>query len=50
MRPGSLSDSLSDAFNIGEMQVHAVLVAPALPIRLAAAGVRWASERIGPAT
>ncbi len=36
--------------NIGEMQVHAVLVAPALPIRLASAGVKWASERIGPAT
>jgi hypothetical protein len=31
------------------MQVHAVLVVPALPIRLAAAGVKWATERIGPA-
>jgi hypothetical protein len=37
------------AINIGEMQVHAVLVVPALPIRLAAAGVKWATERIGPA-
>jgi hypothetical protein len=37
------------AINIGEMQVHAALVVPALPIRLAAAGVKLASERIGPA-
>lgn len=36
-RPGS---RLSDAFNIGEMQAHALLVAPALPIPLAAAAVR----------
>ncbi|MGH3394033.1 MAG: hypothetical protein ACRDPO_05020 [Streptosporangiaceae bacterium] len=35
------------AINIGEMRVHAVLVVPALPVRLAAAGVKWASERIG---
>jgi hypothetical protein len=37
------------AINIGEMQVQAVLMVPALPIRLAADGVKWASERIGPA-
>ena len=27
--------------NIGEMQVQAVLMIPALPVRLAAAGIRW---------
>lgn len=37
------------AINIGEIQVHAVLVVPALPIRLAAVGIKWATERIGPA-
>lgn len=37
------------AINIGEMQVHAVLVVPALPVRLAAAGVKWAAQQIGPA-
>ena len=31
------------------MRVHAVLVVPALPLRLAAAGAKWATERIGPA-
>jgi len=37
------------AINIGEMHVHAVLMVPALPIQLAAAGAKWATERIGPA-
>jgi len=37
------------AINIGEMHVHAVLVVSALPLRLAAAGAKWATERTGPA-
>jgi hypothetical protein len=37
------------AISVGEMQVHAVVMVPALPARLAAAGFKWASERIGPA-
>jgi hypothetical protein len=37
------------AINLGQVRVHAVLVIPAVPVRLAAAGTKWAAERIGPA-
>lgn len=36
------------AINVGEMQVHAVVMLPALPVRAAAAGMKWATGRIGP--
>jgi hypothetical protein len=36
------------AINIGEMQVHAVVTLPALPFRGADAGMKWATDRIGP--
>jgi hypothetical protein len=36
------------AINVGEMQVQAVVTLPALPVRVAAAGMKWATDRIGP--
>jgi len=37
------------AIDIGELRLHAALTMPALPVRLATAGFKWASDRIGPA-
>jgi hypothetical protein len=36
------------AINIGEMQVQAVVTLPALPFRAVGAGMKWATDRIGP--
>lgn len=37
------------AIRIGEMRVQAVITVPAIPVRAAAAGVKWAAGRVGPA-
>ena len=36
------------AINVGEMQVHAAVMLPALPVRVVGAGMKWATDRIGP--
>ena len=36
------------AINVGEMQVRAVVLLPELPVRAAAATIKWATSRIGP--
>lgn len=36
------------AISIGDLQVRAAVMVPALPFRAAAAGMRWATGRIGP--
>jgi hypothetical protein len=36
------------AINIGEMQVQAIVMIPAAPVRAAGAAVKWASDRFGP--
>jgi hypothetical protein len=38
------------AINVGEMQVHAVVMLPALPARAAGAAFKWTYDRIGPVT
>jgi hypothetical protein len=38
------------AINVGEMQVHAVVMLPAVPTRAAGAAFKWSHDRIGPAT
>jgi hypothetical protein len=35
------------AINIGEMQVHAIVMIPATPVMAAGAAVKWASDRFG---
>jgi hypothetical protein len=35
--------------NIGQMEVHAIVMIPATPVMAAGAAVKWASDRIGPA-
>ena len=37
------------SINIGEMQVQVAVTLPAMPVRVAAAGMKWATDRIGPA-
>ena len=37
------------AIKVGEMRVQAIITVPAIPVRAAAAGVKWAAGRIGPA-
>ncbi len=36
------------AINVGEMQVRAVVMLPAVPVRAAGAAVKWAYDRFGP--
>jgi len=36
------------AINVGEMQVRVVVTLPAIPVRAAAAGMKWATDRSGP--
>ncbi len=38
------------AINVGEMQLQAVMMLPALPFRIATAGVKAATDRFGPVT
>jgi hypothetical protein len=37
------------AITVGEMQIQAIITVPAIPARAAAAGVKWAADRAGPA-
>jgi hypothetical protein len=38
------------AINVGEMQVHGVVMVPAVPARAAGAAFKWSYDRIGPVT